>query len=107
MTTKKPETILFLSDARGIYIPRDFANGIKPECLSGASAEDIAILQSGPDSEFYWDAWDAVLNSARVTDADGVVYTPHQDGDLWLVPAGMEWDDAAGFFVWPEDSAHD
>jgi hypothetical protein len=102
---KKPDTIFFLSDARGIYIPRDFANGIKPECLSGATAEDVAILKNGPDDLCYWDAWDAVLESARVTEDNGTVYTLHQDGDLWLIPVGMEWNEDRDCYAWPEDSA--
>lgn len=103
----KPETVLFLSDARGIYIPRDFAQSIKRECLSGVSAETLATLESGPDSEWYWEAWDELMQSAIVTDSNGVQFTVYQDGDCWLIPKGMEWSEESGFFVWPSDESDD
>lgn len=101
--TAKPDTILLLSDARGIYIPRDFANEVKPECLSGVTEEDIATLKAGPDHEWYWEAWQSVCDSARVTDpTTGTVYTVYQDGDCWLIPEGMEWDERNECYAWPE-----
>jgi hypothetical protein len=30
--------------------------------------------------------------------------TLHQDGDLWLIPVGMEWSDEQDAYVWPEDN---
>ena len=103
----RPDTVLFLSDTRGIYIPRDFARCIKREALSGVSADDMAILESGPDSEWYWEAWDSVCNSAIITDENGTKFRIFQDGDCWLVPDGMEWSDEKGFFVWPEDETEE
>ena len=39
-----------------------------------------------PDSEWYWDVWDTVLNNARVIDREtGQTFVLHQDGDLWLL----------------------
>lgn len=100
----KPEVILLLSDSRGIYIPRDFVNEVKPECISGLSDEDREVLEVGPDHEWYWEAWQNVLNNAIVTAPDtGVQYRVDQDGDCWLVPVGMEFDDSRGYF-WPDES---
>ena len=80
---------LFLSDARGIYIPQDFAQSIKRECVTGIPEEDYAILEAGPDHEWYWDVWSDVLGNAIVTDPQsGTVYTVYQDGDCWLVERG-------------------
>ena len=102
--TGKPEPMLYLSDARGIYIPRDFARDTKRDCISGVDAADLELLARGPDEEWYWDAWASVLDNARVTDpVSGVVYRVDQDGDCWLVPEGMEWNDGGGYF-WPEES---
>jgi hypothetical protein len=28
----------------------------------------------------------------------------YQDGDLWLIPEGMQWNDETGFFEWPEET---
>lgn len=104
--TGKPEPILFLSDARGVYIPRDFVQSIKRECLTGVSPEDIAILEN-PDDEYYWEAWGNVLDKAVVTDDKGQKYSVYQDGDCWLIPDGMEWSDKIEFYCWPEDKDED
>lgn len=89
-----PETaILYASDRHGIYIPQYFSESVKPECLSGVSGEDMAILLSGPDHEFYWEAWEVVCNNAVLTDSNGVTFYLWQDGDLWLVPTHFEFKD--------------
>jgi hypothetical protein len=100
----KPELIIWLSDARGIYIPRDFANSFidRDKHVSGVSAEDWAILED-PDHELYWDVWSDVEQKAVVTDENGVRYHLWQDGDLWFVPEGMEWSDEEETFVWPPE----
>jgi hypothetical protein len=54
---------------------------------------------------YYWDAWLNVEINASVTDKNGVKYSVYQDGDCWLVPHGMEWDDKAETFVWSNDDA--
>jgi len=101
----KPEPLLWLSDARGIYIPRDFATSFadRAKSVKGVSDEDWAILEAGPDHEYYWDAWSDVEANAIVTDDDGVEYGVYQEGDCWLIPMGMEWSDEEGGWVWPSD----
>lgn len=96
----KPSPILFLDDHRGIYIPRDFAQCVVRECVSGISDEDYTDLLN-PESDTYWDTWQLVVDAAIVT--DGIRYRLYQDGDLWLIPEGMEWDDREGFWVWPTE----
>lgn len=98
------EPLLWLNDARGVYIPRDFATCFTDRAanVSGVSDEDWSILEAGPDHKLYWDTWDDVLNNAKVTDANGVKFTLHQDGDLWLIPDGMEWSEDDQTFVWPD-----
>lgn len=99
---QKPE--IFLNDAHGIYIPTLFAQSIRHDCVTDVDADDWDIIESGPDHEFYWDAWTDILDSARITDpSTGAVYTLYHDGDLWLIPDGMEWDDTREFFAWPRD----
>lgn len=99
----KPQPQLFLSDARGIYIPRDFAECVYRDKVTGVTDEDYAIL-ANPEHEWYWEAWTEVLDNARITDTDGTVYTLYQDGDLWLVPEDMEWDDRTNWYIWPEET---
>ena len=97
----RPDAELYLSDARGIYLPRDFARIVRRELVSGVTDEDWAVLESGPDHEHYWDTWDSVLGCASLT-VGGVTYTFDQDGDLFAVPEGMEWNETEGW-VWPSE----
>lgn len=79
---------LILSSARGIYIPRDFANDYRA-CIKGDSlADDLVCLERGPDdSEDYWGAWDRVLDNAVLVDTDGREFTLLNgvDGDVFLL----------------------
>jgi len=101
----KTDALLWLSDARGIYIPRDFAKSFadRTKFVSGVSDEDWATLDAGPDHEWYWEAWTNVCDNAVVTDEHGHKYFVYQDGDCWLVPCGMEWSEETGGFAWPAD----
>jgi hypothetical protein len=89
---------LILGDHRGIFIPRDFAQGVLtftsddpfdfdgeliPE-VSGITVDDLLPLLD-PESESYWDTWEHVMNRARYTHRDGRVFTLYQDGDLYLI----------------------
>lgn len=91
---------LCISDSHGIYVPRRFAE------LFGDRAnlpeDDLAILKAGPEHEHYWETWEAVLDRVTLTE-DGITYRLWQDGDLWVVPVGMEWDNEADGWVWPEE----
>ena len=75
---------ILLSDARGIYIPRDFVQGIDLTRWEGISESDIEILQN-PDDEFYWEAWDSVLQNAKFIADDGRVFSLWQDGNLFAI----------------------
>jgi len=81
---------LFLAEDSGVYIPKMFAEAIKPECLSGVSEEDLKVLREfnlHQDSELYWNTWDYVLLNALITNpSTDIEYNLHHDGDLWLVP---------------------
>lgn len=100
--TNKPQPILFLSDARGIYIPRDFAKGIKRDYVAGIAPDTWKCLEAGPDHEWYWEAWAEVERDAIVTDpTTGIRYRVYQDGDCWLLPEGMTATDS-GELTWEE-----
>jgi hypothetical protein len=82
---------LILSDARGIYIPRDFLtdndnNEATEHCKAwGLTKEnkDWWIDAIDPDSEYYRESWEWILNNAKYVDENGNVFRLHQDGDLW------------------------
>ena len=99
----KPELLLWVGDNRGIYIPRDFAQSFadRNKSVRGVNDEDWAILDAGPEHEHYWDVWNTVTDWAIVTDGNGIEYNVYHDGDCWLIPKGMEWSEAEGFFIWP------
>ena len=92
---REAHRILLLSDARGQYIPRDFAREVKRECVSGISADEWETLEAGPDHEWYWETWNDVERNAVITDSTtGIQYHIMQDGDCWLIEKGAEYDDA-------------
>jgi hypothetical protein len=99
--TERPDPVLILSDARGVYIPRDFTSNVARERVTGVSDEDWAALAAGPDHSEYWDAWGDVCDHAVVTDDNGNKYRVYQEGDCWLIPDGMTWDDEADGWRWP------
>ena len=104
-TIARPEPMLWLSiDARGIYIPRDFALSFNDRAkdIAGVNHEQWVILEAGPDHEHYWEVWVEVCDSAIVTDEHGIKYSVYQDGDCWLIPEGMEWSNDIDFFAWPD-----
>lgn len=82
---QEPAVILFCNSASGIYIPQRFAAEIMPQYLQGVTQEQLNEL-ADPDSEWYWDTWETVLNNAKVVDGENT-YILHQSehGDLWLL----------------------
>lgn len=74
--------VCLLNSSRGQYIPQNFAELFDMKEW-GISEEDASILLSGPDHEWYWEAWENVLDNAEFTDANGNKYKLHQNGDLW------------------------
>lgn len=93
-TTLPPQQIHHLVDNHaGIYIPRSFVRSIPRDRIRRASQEDLDILESGPDHEYYWDAWSDVLDNALVVDDRGREYRLDQTehGDLFAIPRDWEW----------------
>ena len=79
--------LLYLSDSRGVYIPRDFARDTFRDCVHNVTEDDWNILLEGPGHEWYWDAWSTVCDDAVVTEQEtGQAYAVYQDGDCWLIP---------------------
>ena len=75
---------LLLSDARGIYIPRDFVTDFDLEAW-GLDPDGWAVeICKDPEHEDYWEAWEQILWHATYT-KDGYVWKLCQDGDLWAL----------------------
>lgn len=84
------EPLLFFTDARGTYIPKDFAEFLNgnEKVEHNIAQEDIEVLLN-PDNEFYWDVWEGVLESKFKVKDTGQVLELYQDGDLWVLPEGF------------------
>lgn len=72
---------LLLSDARGVYIPRDFAEGF--DLTAWHIDFDVSALFD-LEGDFYWDTWERVLNNAYLIEGE-YRFTLHHDGDLWAI----------------------
>ena len=86
---------LLLTDARGIYIPRDFTD--LTEFHDSVTEGDREIL-ADPEHEYYWEVWENVLNTAYAV-INGVRWTIYQEGDLWAVRDDMtdnDWEEWLG-----------
>lgn len=72
----------------GVYIPQIMARRLFDAGWSGIDLGDVVELEAGPyESDWYWDAWNDVLNNAHFTDENGVVWYLHQDEDLFAATA--------------------
>lgn len=79
------EAICIIDGANGIYVPQAFCR--RYEKTDKVEQEDWDICLSGPDHEFYWEAWDNILNhwGGEETDKTGSTFQVYlfQDGDLF------------------------
>lgn len=89
------EPTLILLDTHGSYIPKLFCSDIdKDDALDcNINFEDVQVCQAGPYHEWYWEAWQSILDNYECSDEHGIVWRLHQDGDLWVVPGGFVWPD--------------
>lgn len=88
------EPALLLNDAHGVYIPQLWAQAYGEESILSAEvrAEDVATVLEGPDHEWYWEAWNDILNNYKHV-VKGTAYLLHQDGDLWEYPEGFQFEE--------------
>jgi len=71
---------ILVSDHHGIYIPQVFAEQFQ---FSGIDVNDINLVSKGPDHEWYWEAWESIINDAFQIDKNGNTWKLYQDGDLF------------------------
>ena len=74
---------LLLSDARGVYIPRDFVDNFDLD--KWHVDNKYTYLLSSPNNEWYWDYWDVVCSIAYFVDEYNNKWRLCQNGDLWAV----------------------
>jgi hypothetical protein len=97
MNTQIKEPELLVSDANGIYIAQMFCK-VYASYITNASevGEDLQTCLNGPDDEFYWEAWENLINNVQFSNDKGEKYTIGnlgESGDLWAIPEGYEYPD--------------
>lgn len=84
-TNQLPAVALLLDSARGIYIPKHFAESFNMSDWHVSDNQRDCLL-AGPEDEqdLYWFYWSAILDNAYY-EKDGKRWTLYQDGDLWAL----------------------
>ena len=83
---------LLITDASGIYIPKEFIESRldwQLEQIKAQTSEGTIEILKDVDHEWYWEAWEEVLNVEFVGPTtniyNGEKFTLYQNGDLWVV----------------------
>lgn len=88
--TKQVE--LMCDSHHGIFIPQIMIERLVEAGWNGFSCGEIADLKEGPDdNEWYWQAWENVLNNAYLHDENGIEWRLHHDGDLFACHADYDF----------------
>lgn len=75
---------LLMGDSAGVFLPRQFAHAFDAAFWGIAQNDsDWMTVMNGPDEEWYWDAWQSVLDRAFHIDPNGNKWYLWQDGDLF------------------------
>ena len=85
--------VMLLADSHhGVYIPqftvKDHLNHPAWD-WSEVSQDDVQAVLAGPDNDWYWEAWENVMNSVKVR-SQGTEYVIVYNEDLWLVPTDVD-----------------
>ena len=79
---------LLITDASGIYIPKEFIESRldwQLEQIKAQTSEGTIETLKDPDDEWYWEAWAEVLDGVEFVSPEGLRFSLHQNGDLWAV----------------------
>ena len=91
---KTIEDVVLLADSHhGVYIPQLVVQQYLEHPMwdwSEVDQEDIDTVLSGPNDEWYWEAWDSIKDAVKVVDEDGTEYVIVYNEDLWLVPTDVD-----------------
>jgi hypothetical protein len=88
------EPTCIIDGAHGIYIPQVWAKryGVQAVISANVDEEDVRILLSGPDEEFYWESWESVLDDYS-HEVNGVKHYIYQQDDLFEYPETYEFEE--------------
>ena len=68
----------------GVYAPQVFIEKYQSR-LHGVDVDDIISLLNGPEDEWYWEAWENVLDNGVLEDDDGNKWRIYQDQDIFII----------------------
>lgn len=76
-----------VNSAHGIYVPQVFVKYAEAYgwIIPPHHSDDVASIEEGPESEYYWESWESLLSMPSRVDEEGNRWTLHQDGDLFEV----------------------
>ena len=85
-----------LCDSRhGQFIPQIMGERLLNAGWKGIEQKDVDCL-ADTENEWYWEAWESILNNAQFIDENGETWYLHHDGDLWAVTQ-KDFDDMGDF----------
>lgn len=80
------ERELLVLSQHGVYIPQVFCQMVRDDLLDQGFQEHLKDIDEGPEAEWYWESWDAIVDSFRVPMVlPGEWRLWEEDGDLWAV----------------------
>ena len=91
------QPILLIDGNRGQYIPQEFAKDLMNRGYNFTHNrpiwKDVRTLLSGPDNEWYWEAWESLMDKLTFANKKypGTPYHLEQHDDLWAVPEGYDF----------------
>lgn len=93
---------LLVDGHHGQYVPQVFAEQYNNLMWGMEDFDpDYQTVLKGPDEEFYWECWEAVLNKANfvhpITKVKYVL-SPGEDGDLFMVKENSGINDFTVYF---------
>lgn len=93
--TIKKEPELLVNSAHGVYIAQIFCEKYSTYITNmNKVKENFDTCLLGPDNEFYFEAWEILLNNVEFTNdrkEKCTIGNITDDGDLWAIPEGYEY----------------
>lgn len=78
---------LMVDGSYGIYVPKRFYDNVEFS-VWGLNKDDFRELND-PDNQHYWDAWDLLLDQAKMVSDRGIEYRLEMDdGDCFVRKIG-------------------
>lgn len=74
---------LLVDDHHGVYVPKVFVTNYDMSVWSNVDWDDIETIEKGPEAEWYWEAWQDIIDNATYVHKGHTWYLTQQDGGLF------------------------